>query len=121
MISCRKGKQQYKIDWFAHSIYGLGIYCYSSHVGLQVFITITINLCIQIILYCFSFRFSCRGHDMSSIIREQPEINGRSFWILAYVIFIGFLTSSVCGFWSCIQDHEDSCRFFVNQSFFFNV
>lgn len=34
-----------------------------------------------------------------------------SLWLLAYILFVGMLSSSLCGFWCMIQDHEDSCRF----------
>lgn len=58
---------------------------------------------------------------------DQTGVAAGSVWILTYVMFIGILTCSVCGFWSCIQDHEDSCRFaltivwFVVLNFFQHV
>ncbi|KAK4010806.1 hypothetical protein OUZ56_019937 [Daphnia magna] len=58
-----------------------------------------------------AYRFSCRGHEISITNQEEnAEPVKRPVWILAYVMFIGFLACSLCDFWSCIQDHEDSSR-----------
>ncbi|KZS14425.1 Uncharacterized protein APZ42_019743 [Daphnia magna] len=57
-----------------------------------------------------AYRFSCRGHEISTNQEENAEPVKRPVWILAYVMFIGFLACSLCDFWSCIQDHEDSSR-----------
>ena len=60
-------------------------------------------------MFMSSFRFSCRGQDMSINEEDNTGLEG-SVWILVYVMFIGFFSCCLCDFWSCIQDHEDSSR-----------
>lgn len=55
-------------------------------------------------------RFACRGVELEVHEEEDHEQNEhhRSLWIGAYVVCIGLVTCSACGFLSSVHDHEDS-------------